>query len=80
MTSQIKDIVLRIIAVFILGGLSTIGAAAIFGVNVIVAAFVAGVLAVTKVGEELARAFLTDGKLDTKEINEIFTKAEEEDK
>jgi hypothetical protein len=34
----------------------------------------AGTLGVVKVSEDLARAFLDDGKIDLEEINEIFGK------
>jgi hypothetical protein len=79
-TNQIKDVVLRICAVFILGSLSTIGAASIFGINVVVASFIAGTLSVAKVAEELAHAFLVDGKLDKEEIDKAFADAEKSKK
>lgn len=80
MNSQIKDVLFRIIAVFILGSLSTIGAASIFGINVVVAASVAGLLAVANVAEDLAKAFLDDGKLDKNEIDQAFAKVDKEKK
>ena len=72
-----KDILLRILAVFILDALGTIGGASIFGIDAITAAAVAGVLAVSIVFQDLARAFLKDGKLTKDEVDATFTKAAE---
>jgi hypothetical protein len=69
-----KDIFLRIIAVFILNGLGTIGGASIFGISTITAASVAGVLAVSVVFQDLARAFLKDGQLTKAEVDQAFSK------
>jgi hypothetical protein len=74
-----KDIFLRIIAVFILNGLGTIGGASIFGINTVTAASVAGVLAVSVVFQDLARAFLKDGKLSKAEIDEAFSRVSKTD-
>ena len=70
-----KDILLRIFAVFVLDALGTIGGASIFGIDAVTAASVAGVLAVSIVFQDLARAFLKDGKLSKAEIDEAFGKA-----
>lgn len=74
---MIKDIALRILAVFVLDALATIGASSIFGINVVTAASVAGLLAVTVVFQDLARGFIKDGKLDKAEIDAAFSKAVE---
>jgi len=74
-----KDIFLRIIAVFVLNGLGTIGGASIFGVSTVTAASVAGVLAVSVVFQDLARAFLKDGKLSKAEIDEAFSRVSKTD-
>lgn len=74
-----KDIFLRIIAVFVLDALGTIGGASIFGIDAITAASVAGVLAVSIVFQDLARAFLKDGRLTKAEIDTTFSKAAEDD-
>jgi hypothetical protein len=71
----IKDIILRIIATFIIGALGTIGAASIFGIDVWKAASVAGLLATMDVIAELSRFYVADGKLSEKEINHAFAKA-----
>jgi polysaccharide deacetylase 2 family uncharacterized protein YibQ len=75
-----KDIFLRVLAVFVLDALGTIGGASIFGIDAVTAASVAGILALAVVFQDLARAFLADGKLTKAEVNEIFKKAAEEDK
>lgn len=75
-----KDIFLRVLAVFVLDALGTIGGASIFGIDAVTAASVAGILALAVVFQDLARAFLADGKLTKAEVNEIFKKASEEDK
>ena len=56
-----RNVFFRILAVFAVGALSTIGASALFGVKPWIAASVAGVLAVFTVVEELARDFAADG-------------------
>jgi len=71
----IKDIVLRILATFVIGALGTIGAASIFGIDVWKAAAVAGLLATMDVIAELSRFYVADGKLTNIEINEAFSKA-----
>ena len=70
-----KDILLRILAVFILDALGTIGGASIFGIDTVTAASVAGILAVSIVFQDLARAFLKDGRLSKAEVDETFSKA-----
>lgn len=70
-----KDIVLRIGAVFILGALGTIGAAAILNVNPLIGAALAGLLACSEVIKDLALAYLDDGKITKAEINQVFNKA-----
>ena len=72
---MLKDIFLRIVAVFILDALGTIGSASIFGIDTWTAAAIAGVLSVGIVFQDLARSFLKDGKLSKEEVNEAFGKA-----
>jgi hypothetical protein len=72
---MVKDILLRIFAVFVLDALGTIGGASIFGIDAITAASVAGVLAVSIVFQDLARAFLKDGRLTKAEVDEVCGKA-----
>ena len=67
---------MRIVAVFASSGLSVIGAGSLFGLDVITAAMMAGLLGVATVIESLARSFLDDGKLTTAEINEAFSKVD----
>lgn len=71
----IRDIIFRIIAVFIIGALGTIGAASIFGIDAFKAACVAGLLATTDVIAELSRYYVADGKLTNKEVNKAFAKS-----
>lgn len=69
----IKNVLLRIIAVFAASGLAVIGAGSIAGVSTAKAVLVAGITAVAAVIEKLARAFMDDGKLTIDEINSAFS-------
>jgi len=71
-----KQIILRILAVFGASGLSVIGAGAISGVPLWKAVMMAGVGGVATVVEGLARAYMDDGKLDADEINDVFNKVD----
>jgi hypothetical protein len=72
----VKNVILRIIAVFAASGLSVIGAGAIADVPLWKACFMAGMAGVATVVEGLARAFLDDGKIDASEINQVFSKVD----
>lgn len=74
--TTLKNISMRVIAVFAASALSVIGAGAIAGVPMWKACFMAGIAGVAHVVEGLARAFLDDGKLDADEINEVFAKVD----
>ena len=71
-----KQILLRILAVFAASGLSVVGAGAIAGVNLWKAVLMAGVGGVATVIEGLARAYMDDGKIDADEINDVFNKVD----
>ena len=71
-TASITNVLSRIIAVFAASGLSIIGAGAVVGISTIKAVILAGTLGVATVVEKLARGFMDDGKLTTKEINDAF--------
>jgi hypothetical protein len=73
---NMSNILMRIVAVFASSGLSVIGAGSLFGLDVITAAMMAGLLGVATVVESLARSFLDDGKLTSTEINEAFSKVD----
>jgi len=75
MKKRLTNILFRILAVFAVGALSTIGASALFGVHPWIAASVAGVLAVFTVVEELSRDFAVHGSLTDSQIDEAFSKA-----
>ena len=68
-----QDILRRLVAVFTVGALGTLGAGAIMGVETWIALSMAGVLAVASVAERLAREYLDDGKLTLDEINGAFS-------
>ena len=70
--ANIKNVLMRIIAVFAASGLGVIGAGAVAGISVFKAVMVAGLTAVAAVVEKLARAFMDDGKLTLDEINAAF--------
>lgn len=75
-----KQIILRILAVFGASGLSVVGAGAIAGVPLWKAVMMAGVGGVATVVEGLARAYMDDGVLDADEINEVFNKVDKKAK
>ena len=66
------NVILRILATFVASALGVIGAGSIMGVDLWIAAAMGGILAVAKVIELLALAFLEDGKLTMNEINAAF--------
>ena len=70
---KVQDILSRMVAVFIVAALGTLGAGAIMGVETWVALSMAGVLAVASVAERLAREYLDDGRLSLDEINGAFS-------
>jgi hypothetical protein len=70
---KLKNILMRIVAVFAASGLGVIGAGAVAGISVVKAMMVAGLTAVAVVVERLARAFMDDGKLTLDEINAAFS-------
>lgn len=74
--TNIKAISMRILAVFAASALGVVGAGAIAGVPLYEAYPMAGIGGMSTVIEELARAYIDDGKLDTKEINSVFEKTE----
>jgi len=74
--SKLRQLLLRIVAVFASSGLSVIGAGAIAGVEMWKAVLIAGIGGVATVVEGLSRAFLHDGKLDADEIDEVFSAVE----
>jgi hypothetical protein len=76
----IKNVLLRILAVFAASGLSVLGAGAVVGVDLLSAVLMAGILGVATVVEKLARAFLDDGKLTVDEINQAFSKIDKNSK
>lgn len=75
-----KNILLRIVAVFAASGLGVVGAGAIAGVPLWKAALMAGIGGVATVIEGLARAYMDDGKIDADEINEVFNKVDKKGK
>lgn len=70
---KVQDILSRMVAVFTVGALGTLGAGAVMGVETWVALSMAGLLAVASVAERLAREYLDDGKLTLDEINGAFS-------
>jgi hypothetical protein len=62
----------RMLALFLVTALATIGAGALIGIDTIQTAILAGVMGVANVVEDLARGYLNDGKLDKDEIDQAF--------
>jgi hypothetical protein len=75
----IKDVVMRVFALFLATALPAIGVGAFAGVEPVNSALIAGGLAVSRVITDLAKAFLDDGKLTQAEIDAIFKKANKKD-
>lgn len=71
-SESVKNIVLRIVAVFTASALGVIGAGAIAGVELWKSALMAGIGGVATVVEALSRAFLKDGQLSAEELDEAF--------
>jgi hypothetical protein len=67
------DISYRIVATFVASALAVIGAGSIIGIDPWISAAFGGLLAVAKVVEKLALAFLADGKIDQDEVNSVFS-------
>jgi len=63
------------VAVVVASVMGTIGAGAIMGIELWKSASMAAILGVAIVLEGLARAYITDGKIDDDEINASFSKA-----
>jgi hypothetical protein len=63
----------RMLALFIVSALTTIGAGAIIGIDTIQTAILAGVMGIANVVEDLARGYLNDGELSDEEIDAAFT-------
>ena len=74
--ATLKNVIMRIVAVFAASGLGVLGAGAVVGIDMLSAVFMAGILGVATVVEKLARAFLDDGKLTMDEINAAFSKVD----
>jgi len=75
--SQIKEIVFRMIAVCIATALGTIGAGSLMGVDVWKSAGLAALLGCAVVLESLSRAYLGDGQITEKDIDNAFQKVNE---
>ncbi len=63
----------RMLALFIVSALTTIGAGAIIGIDTLQTAILAGVMGIANVVEDLARGYLNDGELSDEEIDAAFT-------
>jgi len=72
---KIKNIAIRLVAVFVSSVLGTIGAASMLGQKAAIGAALAGILAVSKIAKDLADAAI-DGNLTKKEIDAAFEKAD----
>ena len=82
----VKDILGRMLAVFIIGAAGFISGGAVIGavtdinISPAISAGMAGFVAVMDVLVELARLYVGDGKLSKEEINQAFSKASKSDK
>jgi hypothetical protein len=62
----------RMLSLFLVSALATVGAGAAIGIDVVQAALLAGIMGVANVIEDLARGYLNDGKLTEDEIDRAF--------
>ena len=69
---KLKQITMRILAVFSASGLSVIGAGTLAGVELWQAVLMAGIGGVATVVESLSRAYLEDGRLTKEEVDHAF--------
>lgn len=82
----IKDILGRMVAVFVIGAAGFISGGAVIGavtdvqISPAISAAMAGFVAVMDVLVELARLYVGDGKLSREEVNQAFSKASKSDK
>jgi hypothetical protein len=69
---NVKKLIGRIVALFVVSALTTIGAGAIIGIDTLQTAILAGVMGIANVVEDLARGYLNDGELSEEEIDAAF--------
>jgi hypothetical protein len=69
---NVKKLIGRILALFVVSALTTIGAGAIIGIDTLQTAILAGVMGIANVVEDLARGYLNDGELSEDEIDAAF--------
>lgn len=69
---MILKIAKRMLALFLVTALATVGAGAAIGIDVLQAALLAGIMGIANVVEDLARGYLNDGKLTNEEIDRAF--------
>lgn len=62
----------RMLALFLVSALTTIGAGSVIGIDVIKTAILAGIMGIANVVEDLARGYLNDGELSDEEIDAAF--------
>lgn len=62
----------RMLALFLVTALATVGAGAAIGIDVWQAALLAGIMGIANVVEDLARGYLNDGILTEEEIDQAF--------
>jgi energy-converting hydrogenase Eha subunit H len=62
----------RMLALFLVTALATIGAGAVIGIDVLQTAILAGFMGIANVVEDLARGYLNDGSLSDDEIDAAF--------
>jgi hypothetical protein len=62
----------RMLSLFLVSALATIGAGAAIGIDVLHTALLAGIMGVANVVEDLARGYLNDGVLTDEEIDQAF--------
>jgi hypothetical protein len=72
MINMFFSIAKRILALFLVSALTTIGAGAIIGLDTIKTAILAGVMGIANVVEDLARGYLNDGVLSQDEVDSAF--------
>jgi len=66
------NFVLRVVAVFFMSALSTIGAGAILQINIFKTALLAGLVGLARVVEDIAREFINDGVVSKRDLDKVL--------
>lgn len=75
-----KEILKRMVALAVVQVTAILAGGAILGVDPLISGLTAAIVAIIQVSNDLAKAFLDDGKISMNEVNEVFNKKVDKDK